>query len=1119
MNFKRVMRAILTFALGTVFCATLSAQTGTISGTILDPSGSGVPEATITIKSLGTAAVRNAATDASGAYAIPNVLVGRYDITVEKQGFTSLQFSNVELTVGQNLTVNGSMTVGAVSEQVEVTGSAVSTIDLESAQISNIVDQKRILNLPLLTRDPYSLVLLSPGTQQTTSSLGGFSVNGQRERNNNFLLDGVDNNDASVPGIPGGASSINPDSTQEFRVITNNFLPEYGRNTGAIVDIVTRSGTNAFHGSGYEFNRVNALAARDYFNPSPDQQDPFVRNDFGFSLGGPIKKDQTFFFVNSEWQRYRTTLTEPAVVPTAAFKTGIFNYNGQQINLADPSSPNNVQGLTLDPTIQRMLSAYPNPNGPAVDDLRAIYYFPSSSRLNTAGTTFRLDHRFNDKYSVFARYIYNGFDDPDPFHDEALPGIGATASYGQSHNIALNFIAAFRTDLINEFRAGLNRTDAAFACAHSPIDQYSTPDPFGFGTDYSFATSIGVSTIADLGCSSLGDSNSQLRRAGTWHYVDNLSWVHGQHNIKVGGEFRYVFENGYDAFGSRPVVDFTPYGNFGIPVVTCANGCDDNEILQTMGAGLLGFVGIQSQSQFFDTEAQRTATNFSRYVQHEYGAFFQDQWKLRPNLTLQLGLRYQFDGVPFERNGQLSNLFANPAGPAPLTFSTVGPGTGQELYYNDPFNFEPRFGLAWDPFNSGKTSVRVGYGIFHDRIFGNLFTNLKSNPPFVGSFQNYVPGVVNTLPPPATLPAPSATVQDGDLVSASTIDQYLKTPYVQSWNVGIQRQLSSSMTIEVNYVGSGSHRLIRSVDGNPPQPSLVNYYLSQGYAPSDLSGGLLRYGSLAGLPQVTGNLALFEPAVLKSIGNATYNGLQTVFTKQMSKGIQFQAAYTWSHTIDDAPDPLDATFGNRNIARNSFNLHEERGSSDYDVRHRLVLNYMLELPFGPGHTHLVHGLGAHILGGWELNGISTFQSGRPFDMFSSRDSEHTALSSRPDLVGDPSIPAGSPKTQTGPPFSAFAPAPYGYPGSVGRNTFTGPTYYNTDVDLVKRFVINERINLQFRAEFYNIFNQLQLEQPGTGSSGNVIEDPGTFGQSLSELTRADGTTAARQIQLALKLVF
>lgn len=1119
MSFKCLARIAAASVFGAIFCATLSAQTGAISGAILDPSGSGVPDATVTIKNLGTTAIRKAATDASGAYAIPNVPVGHYDITVEKQGFSSLQFSNVELTVGQNLTVNGNMAVGAISEQVEVTGSAISTIDLESAQISTIVDQKRILNLPLLTRNPYSLVLLSPGTQQTTSSLGGFSVNGQRERNNNFLLDGVDNNDASVPGIPGGASSINPDSTQEFRVITNNFLPEYGRNTGAIVDIVTKSGTNTFHGSGYEFNRVNAMAARDYFNPSPDKQDPFTRNNFGFSLGGPIKKDQTFFFVNSEWQRYRTALTNAAVVPTAAFKSGIFNYKGQQINLADPASPNNVQGLTIDPTMQKVLSAYPNPNGPAVDDIRGLYYFPTTSRQNAADTTFRLDHRFNDKYSVFARYIYNGTSDPDPFHDDSLPGIGATAVYDQSHSIALNFIAVLKPTLINEFRVGLNRTDATFACAHDQIDQYSKPDPFGSGTDYSFNTSTGVSTIAALGCSSLGDSNSQFRRAGTWHYVDNLSWVHGQHNIKVGGEFRYVFENGYDAFGSRPTVDFTPYGNFRIPVVTCANGCDDDEVLQTMGASLLGFVGIQSQSQFFNTQGQRTATNLSRYVQHEYGAFFQDQWKLRPNLTLQLGLRYQFDGVPFERDGQLSNLFANPGGPAPLTFSIVGPGSGQELYYNDPFNFEPRFGLAWDPFNSGKTSIRAGYGIFHDRIFGNLFTNLKTNPPFVGSFLNYVPGTVSTLPPPETLAAPSATVQDGALASVNTIDQYLKTPYVQSWNVGIQRQLSNTMTIEVNYVGSNSHRLVRSVDGNPPLPSLVNYYIAQGYAPSDMQGGILRYGPVAGFPQVTGNTALYEPVVLKSIGNATYNGLQTVFTKQMSKGIQFQAAYTWSHTIDDAPDPLAATFANRNIARNSLNLHEERGSSDYDLRHRLVLNYMLELPLGPGHSHLTRGLGARVLGGWELNGISTFQSGRPFDIFTSQDSEHTGLSSRPDLVGDPSIPPGSPRTQTGPLASAFAPGAFGRPGSVGRNTFTGPTYYNTDVDLVKHFAITERINLQFRAEFYNIFNQLQFEQPGTSDSGNTIESSGTFGQSLSELTRADGTTAARQIQLALRLVF
>ncbi len=373
--------------------------------------------------------------------------------------------------------------------------------------------------------------------------------------------------------------------------------------------------------------------------------------------------------------------------------------------------------------------------------------------------------------------------------------------------------------------------------------------------------------------------------------------------------------------------------------------------------------------------------------------------------------------------------------------------------------------------------------------------------------------------PLATLPAPTATVNDGDFISATVFDRYLQMPYTQSWNVGIQRELGAGMTLEVNYVGSGSHRLIRSVDGNPPQPSLDNFDLSQGFSPSALSGGGLRFGSFVGLPQVTGNLALQEPIVLKSIGNGTYNALQTVFTKRLSQGIQFQAAYSWSHAIDDAPDPLVATFANRNIARNSFNLREERGSSDYDLRHRLVMNYLVELPFGPGRAYLNHGIAGRVLGGWELAGISTFQSGRPFDVFTSRDPEHTGLSGRPDLIGDPSIPAGSPATQTGPLASAFAAPPYGRPGNLGRNTFTGPKYFNTDVVLIKRFRISERFNVQFRAEGFNVFNQLQFEQPGTSSSGNVISSPGTFGQSLSELTRSDGTTAARQIQLALKLEF
>ncbi len=1113
--------------------ASASAQTGNISGTITDATGSGVPNATVKADNIETAAVRTSSTDATGTYSIPNLGVGHYDVTVEKQGFSALRFQHIELTVAQNLTLDGKLELGAVSQSIDVAGATVPSINLEDAQLSNVVDQRRIVDLPLITRDPYQLVLLSPGAQQTTSSLGGFSVNGQRERSNNFLLDGTDNNDASVPGIPGGVSTINPDSTQEFRVITNNFLPEFGRNSGAVVDIVTRSGSNQFHGAAYEYNRVNALAARDYFNPTPESQNPFVRNQFGASLGGPIIKDKTFFFVNGEWDRFRTTLTNSATVPTAAFKTGIFNYrdqNGatQQINLANAASPNNALGLPLDPTLQKVFALYPNPNGPAVDSIRGIYFFPTSTPQDTGNLTFRLDHHFSDKYNVYARYIYNGLTNGNSL-DEIFPGVGGVATSQQSQNGSFNFVAAFRPNLVNEFRFGLNRTDDLFTCnGQRVIDKNSALDPFGYGTDYSFLLSTNGPTISDFGCSALGDSNGQFRRAGTWHYVDQLSWVAGKHNVKVGGEFRYVYDNGYDAFGARPTVDFRAFGFFGVPIVNCSGPCANDETLQTLSAALLGVPGVQSQTQFFNAQGQRTSNDFRRFVQREYGLFVQDSWKIRPYLTLDLGLRYELDQPPYERNGNLSNLLYQQASdPAPITFQTVGVGTGREAFYGYPYNFEPRAGLAWDPFHDGKTSFRAGYGIFHDRVFGNLFTNLKGDPPFVAGIQNFpnqnypsAPIVtLGNLAPPATQPAPSASVPDGSLLTGITIlDPKLRNPYTQAWNVGIQRQLGNEMSIEVNYVGSGTHRLFRSVDGNPPQPSLVAAAHANGTLPLNVSGGSLRLGPDSGLPQVTGNLALDEPIVVKSIGNATYNGLQTVFNKRFNRGVQFQAAYTWSHAIDDAADPLVAgQAGNRNVARNSFNLREERGSSDYDLRHRLVVNYVFELPFGAGHSHFNHGFAARALGGWELSGLSTFQSGRPFDIYSARDSEYTGLSNRPDLTGDPAIPADAPRNQTGPPLSAFSVQPFGRPGSLGRNTFTGPRYYDTDLNLVKNTHITERVNLQFRAEVYNVLNRIQFDQPG--ASGDTLASPDTFGQSLSTITQPDGTTSARQIQLALKLLF
>lgn len=1095
-------------------CIGADAQMGTIAGSVTDVSGGGVPRALVTAKNIKTGATRTGDTGGSGAYSIPDLSVGQYEVTVTKAGFSTAKYAEVPLTVAQVLTLNVSLQVGTTSQTVDVTSTAAPTIELETSQLSNVVDERRITELPLLTRNPYDLVLLSPGASQT-NGVGGFSVNGSRDRNNNFLLDGVDNNDTSVPGGPGGLASLNPDATQEFRVITSNFLPEYGRNTGAVIDIVTKSGTNEFHGSAYEFGRYRALAARDYFNTKPNPQDPFVRNDFGFSVGGPIRKNRTFFFFNDEYQRFRTTLTNSEIVPTAAFKSGVFNYGGAAINLANPASPNNPLGLPLDPTVQKLLALLPNPNGESVDDVRGIYRFASPDALNDANVTFKLDEKITDKHSLSLRYAYTGFSENNNGHNDYAPGLlGSVQAAQQVHGIAANLISSFRPDLVNQFQFGVNRNDNPFTCnGRSAVDQIGGVDPFGAGSDFSFAGSVPT-----LGCGNLGDSNAQTRRTGTYSVGDNLSVTRGSHSLKFGGDFRYVFENGYDAFFSRQSLAFNTFSNSSVPAVTLdpAHPCDPNTlafcgstVLQDLSSALLGVVATQSQSQFFDKNGTRTALDFRKFRQHEYSAYAQDVWKVFPNFTLNYGLRYQFNGVPFEVNNNLSNLFQDPQGFAPFTFPLVGPGTHRLLYDNDPLNFEPRFGFSWDPFKTGKTAVRGGYGIFHDRIFGNLFGNARGNPPFQQDVFNTPNAPLSAVTPIATVPT-SSTVTDGSFLGPVLFDPHLKIPVSQNWNFDVQHELAGGLTIDLAYVGSKGNHILRVINGNQALPSAVNALLASGAAtPSQL-----QFTGLYTNFTTTDNTALLQPNVTKSIGNSTYHSFQANIRKRFSDNFDMQGVYTWAHSIDDSSDALQPATSNRSFPRNSFNLREERGDSDFDVRQRGVINYVLQLPFGPGKRYLNHGVASRVLGGWALNGITTFQSGHPLDIFGNRDAEHTGVSSRADVVGSTSIPSGSDRTQTGPPLSAFALRPYGRPGSYGRNSLVGPGVNNTDAALVKDTTIRERFSLQLRFEAFNVFNQVQFAQPD-----NLIADVSTFGFSTATVVRPDGTTSNRQLQLALKLKF
>ena len=1123
----KAIKTLLTAAL--MLVASLAvAQTASIVGTVTDTSGAVVSGAEITILNIATGAVRTVTTGDTGGYTATNLPNGKYQIEVKKANFANFRLSGITLTVDQVLTANVSLKLGPVSEEVNVNATDLPPIDTVTSQVSNVVDSRKILELPLMTRDPYSLILLSPGTIQSNSGLGGFSVNGARERNNNFLLDGGDNNDTSVPGIASGLATLNPDATEEFRVITNNFMPEFGRNNGAIIDVVTKSGSNGLHGSAYWFGRYNGFGgARDYFNHNIDfltgsmeKQNPYVRNQFGFSVGGPIIKNKTFFFVNNEWNRFRTTLTNVVRVPTPEFKTGIFTYVGsegpQDVNIADPESPNNLNGLPLDPLVQSMLALYPNPTVPDGNGITGLLFFPSKSAFDASNLTTKLDHHFTDNEILTIHADYDSSKDPVAFHDEFLPNLGATSFNGHAYVLGATLTSTIRPTIVNEAKFGWNKTEAPFACGNQNVlNSFGATDPFGRARDFTFPL------ITGFGCQSLGDSGGQGRRTGTWDWADNLTWVKGAHTLKFGADLRRVYENGFSSFGSRDTVTFTAYQTTALTLPFVDVGQDDVNF-QNLASALLGFTDTDTQSQFFDKAGTRTADDFRKFRQHEYGFYVQDSWKIRPNLTLNLGARYQFNGVPFEVGNNFSNLFQDASGPAPdlgdgntgFTFSLVGPGTGHLLYNNDYSNFEPRVGFAWDPYKDGKTSIRGAFGIFHDRVFGNVFGNARGNPPFQQSPFSFTFDTPENVPLPETVTT-SPVILDGTGFFPTLFAKNIKMPASYNWNFGVQHEILRNLTLDINYVGAHAIHQLRVVDGNPPQPNLVAQNIADG-----TPEGLLTFTNLwFGGPgvQSTNNNAFFQAALNETTASSYYHGLQMSVTKRMSHGFQIQGAYTWSHSIDNASDPLVAASGNRTFPRNSNALFQERGNSDFDIRQRLVINYSWQLPFGKGQQFANSGFIGKVLEGWQFSGIASFQTGHPYDIFYNRDTQHTGLSARGDLIGDPSLPAGHPKDQTGLLASGFCirpdcPTPWGNPG-IARNRFYGPSYNNWNVVMSKDTTITERMKLQFRAEVFNLFNRTQFGQPG-----NTLQSP-TFGFSTFTIGSPDGTSSARQLQVALKVLF
>ncbi len=1121
MRFRSAVGVFLAFVM--VSCVGW-AQTGSITGQVLDPTGAVVAGATITAKSVATGIVVTATTSSAGVYNFGALPPAAYDLSVSAGGFQDQSKTNVVLNVAATLPVNFTLGLAGAQTTVSVQEGGPAQVETDSFQLSTVIDSKQISELPLILRDPYQLVLLSPGVVSASNNDGGVSVNGQRDRNNNFMLDGADNNDTSVPGGLGGVSSANPDSAQEFRVITNNFDAEFGRNTGAIVDVVTRGGTNNFHGDAYEFGRYSALGARDFFNTKANgKQDPYVRNDFGASVGGPIWKNRTFFFLNGEAQRFRTTRTSAQTTPTAAFRTGKFTYidptDGSQtaVDLTNPANPDNLSGLPQDPTIAKILQIAPVGQSDNGDGVSTTYFFPSPDPLNGYTFTGRFDHSLTPKHQLTVRYIYGHSNDGDPFHDEVLPGYGQTAVIATNHSGVITLNSSLSSNKTNQLRGGYNLNNAGFFCNHAGIDALLGLDNFGNGRD------VTIPNFFTLGCISLGDSNAQARLSSTLHLGDTFSLVKGAHTIKFGGDYRGVKDTSFDNFSSRDALSLNTYSTYGAPSYNFANPDSPSyTTFEDLVWGAQGSVANSFENQFFTRDGTRRGTDLTRFVQHEWDAFAQDTWKVSPKFTAVLGVRYAFNGVPYEKDGNFANFYGDASAPLPdsgvFTFTSVGPGTGKQLYADSWKLIEPRVGFSYDVAGNGKTAIRGGYGIFHDRVFDNLFGNSRSNPPYQANLNDFpfdgVSPTVSTYASPGSL-TPSASITNGSYNEPVVIDPKLKMPTNQTYNIGIQHQFNR-LTMEVDYVGGHGTHGLREIDGAPPQPALVQAALARGVSPAALQRNSLYLGG-AGFDPVVYNTAFFHELFQTSSVSSNYNGVQLKVQGQVG-GLTMSGSYTYAHSLDNGSDPLVPGSGGSGLPRNSFDLLPEYGNSDFDVRNRGTVSATYDLPIGTKGAYMHSGFMGRVFEGIQISGIQQAQSGLPFDLRGTVDNLHTGVNDRPVLVGKPYPSGRGTITEqgviTGPSASAFANAPFDQNVAIRRNAFHGPSFVNTDVVFQKTQTVFEGLKLVFRAESYNVLNHPNFRSPASDNISSPL-----FGISNSEVGQNDGTTGSRQIQGALKVVF
>jgi hypothetical protein len=1056
--------------------AEVSAQTptATISGQVRDASGAAIPGVRVSAKNVETNIEREAVTSDNGDYTIPLLNIGSYRVSVEKQGFKKTVQNGVVLQVDQKARLDFTLQVGQVSESVEVTA-ATSLIQTDSASVGTVIDNKRVVELPLNSREFYGLALtaprvLPPAQGSTLGFRGGFNVAGSSEVSNNFTLNGIDNNDTGING-PSFRPSI--DAIQEFKLLSGIYSAEYGRNSGGQVVISTKSGTNQFHGTAYEFLRNQALDARNFFLfLKPGEKTPsFKRNLFGGSLGGPIISDKTFFFASYEGLRLRQSVSSLATVPTTAMVGGDFSAlrgpgDDKILGNADDTGRvlnpftreefarlNVIDPALINPIGQALAKFFPEPNTSTLTGNN--YNFSATRRENYNQISTRFDHALSPKDSLYGTYNY--YDNPafEPSNplcgSRILPGFGCNTGL-TTQLIGIVETHTFTSNLTNEVRLGFNRLRQPRIQEDVDLDfvsQFNIQGTFFGETPFNG----GVPQVAITGFSTIGGATNlpQDRRDNTYQIVDNVIWIKSAHTLKFGGDIRRFQSNLYFISQGRGIFNF----NATATAPTSRNSFADL---------LLGLPTRTQRNPLAPSTYSRTSS---------FNFYTQDDWKVNSRLTLNLGLRWEMNTPMTEKYNTISSF-----DPRTGQIRVAGQnGVPDNLFKYDYNNFAPRIGFAWQPLGDSKTVVRGGAGVFYNvQPAGNGLLGMLFN------FPARLPQTFNsTLDTPITLNNPFT----GSIVGALTmtaIDENFVTASVTQWGLSVQREVGSDMVFEIGYLGSkGSHLP-------------VNRNLNQA-----TPGPLQQIQSRRPYPQF-GNITWIE-----SVANSTYHSMELKAEKRYTKGLSLLASYTFSKSIDNSPGISTSSNASSAVAQDARNLRAERGLSDFDVRHRVVTSAIWEIPLGNGHKVFGSGPLAYIFGGWQASGILSLQSGRPFTAVMSGDFSNTLnLNDRPNLIGDPN---SGPKT-VGQWFNtdAFQETTNGSFGTAGRNIIIGPGLQNLDFALSRNFSVTERLRIQFRTELFNAFNHANFNYPE--ATLNTL----SFGRIASALD-------PRQIQFGLKIIF